>query len=127
MNDIWYAGSEQWVVYSRDRDLIKDFATISEMQTVAKYFGSGRLPEAVQFIFSQGEDLRPGQCLLYYICARAHFNFAQVLALTSMPPGTSYRSAYPDDNYQPEMFVEYIPERIKKGRNTSTRKKNKKS
>ncbi len=123
MNDIWYLGEGFWVVYTEDMQAAMDFASIPDIKHVTTYYTPLGKRKALQFKFFQGEELKPGRCLLHYVCRTLGFDFSRVLKLTGLEPGVPYREVYGRCSYQPELFQlyeEYIPER--KGRRKKIKK-----
>ena len=113
MNDIWYVGQGFWMVYVADPLVINDFKTIPALQLITAYYSRGK-QVAEQFSFFQGEDLRPGFCLLHYVCSKASFDYTCVLQLGKKHPGLAYREYYRYNAYQLELsdlFNTFEPKR----------------
>lgn len=104
MNDIWYLEQGVWMVYVDELQLAEDFKSISTMQFIADYYDNRGRQLAAQFRFYQGDDLRPGFCLLHYVSRLAGFDYYKVLDLAKRLPGSTYREFYRQRSYQPELF-----------------------
>lgn len=109
MNDIWVLPSGEWIVYSDDEQVIKDFKSLAGLQVIASYHGVIKRRRAVQFRFAYNEDL------LRYICYKAGFDYSQVIKL-SKRPGDSYNLVYSGRSHQPNLLVDVDPPRKKKRR-----------
>lgn len=106
MNDIWALPTGEWVVYTDEDDLIKDFLTLTDLKVVTSYHGLLRKYRAMQFKFPNREDL------LKYICCRSRFNYSHVIKLYRRP-GNGYNYFFPEAVHQPSLFVDEGPRRKK--------------
>lgn len=104
MNDIWYLGNGFWMVYVDDLSVADDFKSILAMQFITAYYDTRGRQRALQFRFYQGDDLRPGFCLLHYVSRLSGLYYYKVLDLAKRLPGPSYGELYKQYSYQPEMF-----------------------
>lgn len=107
MNDIWYVGDGIWVVYVDNMELAVDFASIPSMKCITTYYDAKGNKKAMQFKFFQGDDLRPGGCLLHYVCQYLGVDYSKVLDKVKNTPGVPYREIYGNYSYQPELFKLY--------------------
>lgn len=116
-NDLWYVGNEYWVVYTEYSDMITEFKNSKDMQLAATYFHYRRGGiRAAQFNFHQGNDLRRGHCLLWYVCSRMHFDFDAAVTLYRNNDSTPYSGKYPQSTYQLELFPEFTSMPLKKAK-----------
>ena len=106
MNDIWVLPSGEWIVYSDEEDVIKDFSSLTDLQIVTSYHGLFKKHRAMQFRFINQPDL------LHYICFKAGFNYNKTIKLTRTP-GSRYNSVYSNSVTQPPLLIEFIPNRKK--------------
>ncbi|MFZ5631268.1 MAG: hypothetical protein ACOY40_00305 [Bacillota bacterium] len=107
MNDIWALPSGEWVVYSDEENIIRDFLSLADLEMVTSYHGIIKKHRAMQFKFPNNEDL------LRYICFVAGFDYSQAVRLLRRP-GTSYNHRFSGSTHQPPLFVEVSPRRKKK-------------
>lgn len=107
MNDIWALPSAEWVVYSDEKGIIKDFQSLADMEVVTSYHGLIRKHSAMQFKFPGQEEL------LRYVCFICGFNYSRAVRLLKNP-GTRYNRAFAGSVHQPPLFVEAEPRRKKK-------------
>jgi hypothetical protein len=108
LNDIWALPTGEWVVYTDEDDVIKDYLTLADLKVVTSYHGMLKKYRALQFKFPNREDL------LKYICCRSRFNYSHVKRLFHRP-GNGYNDFFPEAVHQPSLFVEEKPRR-KRGR-----------
>jgi len=106
LNDIWALPTGEWVVYTDDRELIRDFQSLADLELVASYHGMFHRHRAVQFRFPQLEDV------LQYVCYKAGFSLSRTLKLNKQP-GASYKQLFGDVMHQPPLFIEAEPRRKK--------------
>ncbi|KAF1084262.1 hypothetical protein SPSYN_02666 [Sporotomaculum syntrophicum] len=104
MNDIWYLDEGVWMVYVEELQVAEDFKSIPAMQFITAYYDNRGRQKAAQFRFFQGDDLRPGSCLLHYVSRLARLDYYKVLDLAKHLPGLTYREFYQQRSYQPELF-----------------------
>jgi len=119
MNDIWYLGSGFWMVYIDELPVADDFKSIPAMQFITAYYDTRGRQRAMQFRFFQGDDLRPGFCLLHYVSRLSGLDYYKVLDLAKQQPGSLYGELYATYSYQPELFElfsSYEPARKKTGK-----------
>ena len=109
LNDIWALPSGEWVVYTDEKDVIKDFRTLTDLQVVTSYHGLLKKHMAMQYKFPNREDI------LRYICSRARFNYSHMLRL-GKHPGTGYNDFFGEAAHQPPLFNEETPRRKREGR-----------
>lgn len=107
MNDIWVLPSGEWIVYSDEEHIIRDFKSLSGLQVVTSYHGVIKRHRAVQYRFVHNEEL------LRYVCCKAGFDYGQVVKLLKRP-GDSYNLVYSGRTHQPNLLVEVEPPRRKK-------------
>lgn len=107
MNDLWALPSGEWVVYSDEEAVIKDFKTLADLEIITSYHGMLSRRRALQFKFPNREDL------LRYICFVSGFSYSRALRLQKHP-GSGYHSLFGKDAHQPPLFVEVTPPRRKK-------------
>lgn len=107
MNDIWALPSGEWVLYSDEKSIIRDFLSLADMEVVTSYHGMIRKHSAMQFKFPNQEDI------LRYVCFMSGFNYSLVVRLQKNP-GTSYKHAFAGREHQPPLLVEVEPRRKKK-------------
>lgn len=107
MNDIWALPSGEWVVYSDEKDIIRDFLSLADMEVVTSYHGIIKKHSAMQFKFQNQKEL------LRYVCFMTGFSYGLTVRLLKTP-GTSYKHAYAGIVYQPSLLVEVEPRRKKK-------------
>lgn len=104
MNDIWALPTGEWVVYSDQDEVIRDFISLADLKVVTSYHGLFKKHRAVQFRFANEEDI------LRYVCFVAGFNYSQVLRLIRRP-GTGYNQTFGGAVHQPPLLVEVSPRR----------------
>jgi len=120
LNDIWRLGGGFWMVYVDDLSVADDFKSIPALQFITAYYDARGRQIAAQFRLFQGEDLRPGFCLLHYVSRLAGLDYYKVLDLAKRIPGSTYGEIYQQCSYQPELlelFNSYEPIRKKAGSN----------
>ena len=98
MNDLWKLPGDQWVVYTSNVELLKEFSSMRTLKLMATYSGVIKRHRAKQFIFPHNEEL------LKYICELTGINYDNVFLLRKKP-GVSYRQLFPEELYQPHLFV----------------------
>ncbi|MCL6610176.1 MAG: hypothetical protein K6T66_01405 [Peptococcaceae bacterium] len=106
MNDIWALPSGEWVVYSDEEAVIRDFLSLADLEVVTSYHGMFKKHRAVQFKFAGREEL------LRYVCFMAGFDYGQAVKLLKRP-GISYNRLFGDSAHQPPLFIETEPRRKK--------------
>ncbi len=125
MNDIWYLGRGFWMVYVDEPTVADDFKSIPALQFITAYYNTRGRQIASQFRFFQGDDLRPGFCLLHYVSRLAGLDYYKVLDLAKRLQGSPYREFYQQSSYQPELlelFNSYDPVRKKNGNNRNSKR-----
>ncbi|MFZ5595974.1 MAG: hypothetical protein ACOY31_03045 [Bacillota bacterium] len=108
MNDIWTLPSGEWIVYSDEEKIIKDFKSLADLVVVTSYHGIIKRHRAVQFKFPDREDI------LRYVCHMAGFEYRRVVSLLKHP-GISYSRLFGEVVYQPPLFAASDPGRKGKG------------
>ncbi len=106
MNDIWILPSGEWVVYSDEADIIKDFTSLADLEMVTTYHGIFKKHQAAQFKFIDNSEL------LKYVCYKAGFAYQQVMTMKKAP-GTRYSHQFNLHTEQPCLLVEVEPVRKK--------------
>lgn len=106
-HDIWYLGEGTWMVYVENMQTALDFTSIPEMKCITTYYDARGKKKAMQFRFFQGHDLRPGFCLLHYVCRHLGLDYHKVLDGVKNTPGVPYRELYGNYSYQPDLFMLY--------------------
>ena len=112
MNDIWALPTGEWVVYSDEKNIIKEYLTLSDLKVITSYHGLFKKRRAVQFKFPNREDI------LRYICFVSGFNYGQAVKLLKRP-GSNYNDLFGQSAHQPPLFTDITPRR--KGRGGRTR------
>ncbi|MCL6479540.1 MAG: hypothetical protein K6T65_14235 [Peptococcaceae bacterium] len=107
MNDIWALPSGEWVIYSDEENVIRDFMSLADLEIVTAYHGVLKKHRAMQFKFADNDHL------LRYVCFVAGFEYSRAARLLRRP-GTSYNHSFSGSTYQPPLFVEVYPRRKKK-------------
>jgi len=112
MNDIWALPTGEWVVYSDEENIIKEYLTLADLKVITSYHGLFKKRRAVQFKFPNREDI------LRYICFVSGFNYGQAVKLLKRP-GSNYNDLFGQSAHQPPLFIDMHPRR--KGRGSRTR------
>lgn len=107
MNDIWALPSGEWIIYSDENGVIRDFMTLADLEVVTSYHGIMSRHRAVQFKFRGGEDL------LRYVCVMSGLDYVSVGKLAKTP-GVRYNDVFGDSIHQTPLFVATSPRRKKK-------------
>ncbi|WP_347488422.1 hypothetical protein [Desulfoscipio sp. XC116] len=123
MNDIWYLGSGFWMVYIDELPVADDFKSIPAMQLITAYYDTRGRQKAMQFRFFQGDDLRPGFCLLHYVSRLSGLDYYKMLDLAKRPPGCPYGEVYRQHSYQPELFELYNSFEPARKKNSNSKRK----
>ncbi|MFZ5646602.1 MAG: hypothetical protein ACOY30_03170 [Bacillota bacterium] len=108
MNDLWALPSGDWVVYSDEEGVIKDFKTLADLEVITSYHGMLTRHRAMQFKFPGNDDL------LRYICFMTGINYNRAVKLQKRP-GTSYQNLFGKEVHQQPLFVDVSPPRRKGG------------
>lgn len=106
MNDIWILPSGEWIIYSDEQDIIKDFKSLANLEVVTTYHGLFTRHRASQFKFIDQDNL------LRYICFKARFDYERVLSMQKCP-GVGYNQKFGREIQQPSLLVEVEPKRVK--------------